>query len=127
MRLLLDTQAVIWHYHNNPALSKKAADAIESDGNQIVISTVSIWEMTIKVGSGKLKLEKPVVDIVARYKIKGAHILPVNEEHALGVGGLPDIHRDPFDRLLVSQAKLENMTIVTVDELIQQYPVDWIW
>ncbi len=127
MRLLLDTQAVIWHYHDNPALSGKAAAAIESDANQIVISAVSILEMTIKVGTGKLKLAKPVADIVARYKIKGARILSIDEDHALGVGGLPDIHRDPFDRLLVSQAKLENMTIVTVDELVQQYPVDWIW
>ncbi len=127
MRLLLDTQAVIWHYHNNPALSKKAATAIESDANQIVISTVSMVEMTIKVGSGKLKLEKPVADIIARYKLKGAQILSINEEHALGVGELPDIHRDPFDRLLVSQAKLGNLTMVTVDGRIQQYPIDWIW
>ncbi len=127
MRLLLDTQAVIWHYHDNPALGKKAAAAIESDANHIVISTVSILEMTIKVGSGKLKLEKPVIDIIARYKAKGVQILSVNEEHALGVGELPDIHRDPFDRLLVAQAKLDNLTLVTVDERIQQYPIDWIW
>ncbi|MCC8109849.1 MAG: type II toxin-antitoxin system VapC family toxin [Planctomycetes bacterium] len=127
MRLLLDTQALIWHYEDKPALGKKAGKAIENRTNQLFISAVTVWEMSIKVGLGKLKLDRPVLDIISIYKVKGVSVLPITETHAVRVGTLPSIHRDPFDRMLVSQAQCEGLTIVTVDEFIQQYPIECLW
>lgn len=127
MRLLLDTQALIWHYENKPSLSNKARTAINNESNERFISLASIWEMNIKVGLGKLKLGAPLVDIISRYKDEGVQILAITESHAHGVRLLPSIHRDPFDRMLVSQARCNNLVIVTVDENIRQYPVQWIW
>ncbi len=127
MRLLLDTHTLIWHYQDSAALSKKARDAIENKDNKLVISVVSIWEMHIKAGAGKLRLGAPVLEIISWYKDEGATILQITEPHAHGVRLLPSIHRDPFDRMLVSQAKCDELTLVTADENIRQYPVDCSW
>lgn len=127
MSLLIDTHTLIWHYEAKDQLSQTARDAINNGLDPLVISTVTIWELSIKTGIGKLKLDVPVTDIIAWYKAEGATILPITEAHALGVATLPYIHRDPFDRLLVSQAICEGMTIVTVDEFIRQYPIKYLW
>ncbi len=127
MRLLLDTHALIWHGSNTPALSGKARKAIESADNERFISIVSIWEMNIKAGAGKLRLSATVPEIISGYRNAGAKILSIDEVHAHGVRTLPSIHRDPFDRMLVSQARCDNLTIVTADENIRQYPVDCFW
>ncbi len=127
MRILLDTQALIWHYEDNPALGKKALAAIENEENKRFISMASIWEMNIKAGLGKLKLSASIPEIVSWYKDEGLGVLPIKEEHTHAVRTLPSIHRDPFDRMLVSQARCDGLTIVTVDERIQQYTVGWLW
>ncbi len=127
MRLLLDTHAVIWYAEDKPSLSKKARAAIDNENSELFISMASIWEMNIKAGAGKLNLEVPITHVVSLFKSIGATILDIKEPHAHGVRVLPSIHRDPFDRMLVSQAKYEGLSIVTVDENIRQYPVEWVW
>ena len=127
MRLLLDTCTLIWHYENSPSLSMAAKTAVNSTNNRIVISVATLWEMSIKVARGKLSLGASVAEIISRYETQGAAILPVCENHALGIGSLPDIHCDPFDRMLVSQARCERLTLVTDDTNIMQYPVDLLW
>ena len=127
MRLLLDTHTLIWYAGKQSALSTVARNAIEDNASDLFISIASIWEMNIKAGTGKLRLGASVAGIVSWYKTKGATILDIKEEHAHGVRLLPSIHRDPFDRMLVSQAKYEGLSIVTVDENIRQYPVEWVW
>lgn len=127
MRLLLDTHTLIWHYENKTALGKKALAALNDESNERFISIASIWEMNIKIGTGKLRLGAPAPEIVSWYKNAGATILDIEEVHAHGVRTLPSIHRDPFDRMLVSQAKHEGLILVTVDERIRQYPVEWLW
>ncbi len=127
MRLLLDTQALIWHSEENPALGQAARDAINNEDNERFISLASIWEMNIKAGTGKLKLPVLVPDIISRYKAEGVKILSIKEAHTHAVRTLPSVHRDPFDRMLVSQARYEALTLVTADERIRLYPVAWLW
>lgn len=127
MRLLLDTHVLVWHYESDSRLSDTAKNAIHDNRYPVVISAVSIWEMCIKVNLGKLPLRAPVDRLVFDYRSLGVTILPVTEEHALGVGDLPGIHRDPFDRLLVAQARCEGLTVVTADEFIPRYPVACLW
>lgn len=127
MRLLLDTHTLIWHYENDPQLSVVAKNTINGGDCPVFISAASIWEMCIKVGLGKLPLRAPVGELIADYRAQDVLFLPITEAHALAVGDLPDIHRDPFDRLLVAQARCEGLTIVIDDGFIPKYPVDCLW
>jgi PIN domain nuclease of toxin-antitoxin system len=127
MRLLLDTHTLIWHHEANPALSDKARDILNLPDSQLFISTASIWEMAIKISSGKLKLRKSLKDIINIYQNIGAAIMPVKPDHALGTESLPWHHRDPFDRLLIAQAIYEDLTLVSRDEMFARYPIIVLW
>lgn len=127
MRLLLDTHTVIWHIEQSPSLSTKASIAIKNPDNEIFVSAVSIWELSIKVSLGKLKLPKAIREITAELRDSGVTFIQISDEHAMATETLPWHHRDPFDRMLVAQAQLEGLTIVTADPLVQQYGVPDVW
>lgn len=128
MRLLLDTHAFLWWVEDGPRLSGRAREAIADEGNEILFSVVSAWEIVIKVGTGKLALdeapESMIPDQIARNDIQ---ILPMEMSHALRVHALPTHHKDPFDRLLVAQALDEGMPLITADPEISRYPVEVVW
>lgn len=120
MNLLLDTHVLIWALENNPTLSKSARNAIINGKNMVFISPASIWEINIKKAIGKL--ESPD-NLLKEIKIHRFTELTINFQHAELAGKLPDIHKDPFDRMLISQAILEKLTLVTRDSLVTQYDV----
>ena len=128
MRLLLDTVAFIWLVEGSSRLSAPARESIIDSANDAYLSAASAWEIAIKNGLGRLPLRVPpeqfVVEQRRRHRLDS---LPITEEAALQVGKLPNLHRDPFDRLIVAQAIAESMTVVTPDRLIKMYPVRVAW
>lgn len=119
MRLLLDTHVVIWWLADDPALSEVTKALIDSEP-EIYVSAATLWEITIKQAIGKLK-EPP--DLPERVRDGEFRELPITFDHAIVAGRLPVIHRDPFDRMLVAQARCEDLTLVTTDDTIQRYEV----
>ena len=120
MNLLLDTHALLWWLGDAPTLEGKARDAIADGRNVVFVSAASIWEIRIKQAIGKLKLPRSFREVLEAQAFMS---LPVTAEHAHGVLALPPHHRDPFDRMLVAQAKAERLTVVTRDERIKRYGV----
>ena len=127
MKLLLDTHAFIWWDSDPSQLSPRALSAIRDPSNEVWLSACSVWEMAIKADLGKLTLRLPLADIVAQQRANGLQIMPIIVEHSLAVIGLPPIHKDPFDRLLVAQANIEGAELVSDDSLIRKYPVRILW
>ena len=128
MRALLDTHAFIWWVTDNSQLSSIARGIIADPNNVLFLSAASAWEIVIKVRLRKLNLpEPPEIYIPSRLTINRFEGLPIQMVHALQVTNLPDLHRDPFDRIIIAQSQVEKMPIVTVDSQITQYPVDVIW
>ncbi len=121
MNLLLDTHVLLWVLANDPALAEPARRAIADGSNRVLVSAVTAWEITIKKALGKLRAPDDLVDQLAERRFTG---LDVTIEHALAVGGLPGHHTDPFDRLLVAQARTERLTVVTRDPAIAAYDVE---
>jgi PIN domain nuclease of toxin-antitoxin system len=120
VRLLLDTHALIWFTGEPDVLRPEAREAIVA-ADTVVVSAASIWEISTKAALGKLT--PPVDDIVGEFREWGFELLPISPQHAWAIGALPPHHRDPFDRMLVTQAQLEGLTIVTRDPAISQYQV----
>jgi PIN domain nuclease of toxin-antitoxin system len=120
MKLLLDTQAFLWWDSNDARLPSTLHSAISSPRNQIYVSAVSVWEIAIKRGLGKLIFAGAVGKTIEGHGFAG---LPVTVEQAEAAGALPLLHRDPFDRLLIAQAQVEGLILVTVDEEILRYAV----
>ncbi len=120
MILLLDTHVLLWWLDDNPALSDKGRKAIADVAHMVVLSAAVIWEMRIKQALGKLEIVEGFFDVI---KQQGFELLSITAEHAYAVGDLPKYHRDPFDRILIAQAKLEGLTIVTHDGVFKKYPV----
>jgi PIN domain nuclease of toxin-antitoxin system len=120
VRLLLDTSVLIWARVDSPSLDRGVRKAIGDSRNEVVVSAVSIWELSIKQRLGKLRLPAGdlVDDLASRFSL-----LPITPEHAWTAGQLPLHHRDPFDRLLVAQAQLEGLTLVTRDRAFGLYQV----
>lgn len=124
MKLLLDTHIFIWLLEGNPNLSKTARQAIEDESNTLHLSMISLWEITIKTSLGKLELAIPLEQIVINFILpSGMEILPIYLPHLFILQTLPFHHRDPFDRLLISQAKSERLTLVSADAMFGQYEV----
>jgi len=117
VRLLLDTHAFLWWCGDDPRLGDVERQAIREGAN--FLSAASVWEMAIKQALGRLQLPEPASAAVARL---GFGPLPIAFEHAEATVSLPPLHRDPFDRLLVAQARMEGLTLVTSDPLIRAYP-----
>jgi PIN domain nuclease of toxin-antitoxin system len=121
VNLLLDTHAVLWWLSDDPTLSEAARTAISEPENTVYLSAVVVWEMRIKQGIGKLDLPDDFEEVLDSQAFSK---LPVTVDHAHAIAGLPAIHRDPFDRMLVAQAVVEGMTIVTRDRRVAEYGVD---
>ncbi len=122
MKLLLDTHLLLWAAGEPDKLSERARTLIDDQNNVLVFSAASLWEVTIKVGLGRADFQ---VDphLLRRGLIEnGYEELPITSQHALAVGQLPDVHRDPFDRILVAQAMVEGLLLLTHDPLVQAYP-----
>jgi PIN domain nuclease of toxin-antitoxin system len=120
MRLLLDTHTFLWWDADNARLPRHLYAAIASDQNLVYVSAVTVWEIAIKRAMGKLVFRASAAKAIEE---RGFFALPITVEHAEWAGSLPQLHRDPFDRLLVAQAHLEGLTLVTVDNQILHYQV----
>jgi PIN domain nuclease of toxin-antitoxin system len=127
VRLLLDAHSFIWWDGASARLSAAAFSACKDAANQLFLSAASVWEMQIKVQAGKLTLSLPLSTIVGQQRASGVSILPIDAEHVLELANLPMAHKDPFDRLLIAQARIEGMTLVTRDPVFAQYPVATLW
>ncbi len=124
MRYLLDTHVFIWWVTDCPKLSLRMREEIEKPTNQLFLSAASTWEMMIKATLKKLTLPEPPEAVIRKHlQLNAVDPLPIVVAHTMDVGSLPNIHRDPFDRMLVAQARCEDLTLMTDDKLIRQYPV----
>jgi PIN domain nuclease of toxin-antitoxin system len=128
MNALLDTHTFLWWVADAPQLSKTAKDFIANPNNKIFFSTAGAWEIVIKVGTGKLILpEESDTCITSRLANNRFEILSIELSRTLQIAKLPDLHRDPFDQIIIAQSQITEMPILTVDRLISQYSVDIIW
>ena len=127
MRYLLDTQAVIWMLESDPKLSNNASLAIKNIQNELYVSIASLWEMTIKRSLGKLNIKPSLDDIQKELHRIRIPILPVEVPHLKTLQTLAYHHKDPFDRLLISQAITETLTLISVDGEFEKYPVKVFW
>lgn len=119
MRLLLDTHALLW-WLADEGLAADARAAIAAGDNQVLVSAASAWEIAIKRALGRLSAPEDLLDQLAA---SGFDHLPIALRHALAVSDLPAHHRDPFDRMLIAQAMVEGLTVVTRDRRFSAYPV----
>jgi len=127
MRYLIDTHVIIWLAINSSELPEEIKEIIKNPKNDIYICSVSLWEITIKMNLGKLNLKLPLDKLLGDIKSYGYNVLQVEDEYLCNLLTLPYIHKDPFDRLIISTALVENLVIITIDENIQKYDVPWIW
>jgi PIN domain nuclease of toxin-antitoxin system len=128
MKLLLDTHTFLWFIMGNSSLSAKARALIEDVANEKFLSVASLWELAIKLSIGKLTLAAPFdVLIPQQLSLNGFELLNIEIAHAAAVATLPLHHRDPFDRLLIAQAQVENMSIVSIDAAFDAYSVARLW
>ena len=128
MKILLDTCTFLWIITDDPGLSSRAREIFSDPTHDIYLSVVSTWEIAIKHAIGRLPLpKKPEQFIPAQRARHGITSLALEEEDTLYVTRLPELHRDPFDRMLICQAIVNGMTILTPDESISRYPVRCTW
>lgn len=128
MRLLLDTHSFLWFINGSPQISTNARTLIEDASNQPLLSAASLWEMAIKLSLGKLSLAQPFeVLIPQQMRLNGIKLLGIEIEHTAAVSKLPFHHRDPFDRLLIAQAMVEQIPIVSADTAFDTYSIKRLW
>jgi PIN domain nuclease of toxin-antitoxin system len=128
MRALLDTHTFLWWINNDQRLSERVREIIGDGSNSLFLSAASGWEMAIKAQLGKLQLPVSLDQFIAEQLARNAiEALPIQMRHALHIATLPPHHRDPFDRMLVAQSRLEDVPIVTADAQIARYDVRVIW
>jgi PIN domain nuclease of toxin-antitoxin system len=128
VRVLLDTQALVWYAFADPQLATTARAIIADPANEVLVSPASYWEIAIKVSLGKWQLHQPYPDLIdSLWTVYGFRILPITPEHTGRLIGLPFHHRDPFDRLLAAQALVEGVPRVSSDVVFEQYGVTRVW
>lgn len=128
MRLLLDTHTLIWWMTDDSHLSNTARTAIQQVGNVALVSAASAWEIATKFRLGRLPLAKDLLkDFIPELQIHRIEILSISAEHGLRAGLLPGPHKDPFDRMLIAQARAEELSIVSNDRALDGYGVLRIW
>ena len=128
MKVLIDTHVFIWYVQNSEKLIDSATRLINDSRNEILFSTASIWEMAIKQSTGKLNLSNPYASFIKdQMRLNDIDLLPITIEHLEIIASLPFHHRDPFDRLLISQVLVENISILSVDIAFDAYPIKRIW
>lgn len=128
MRVLLDTHAFLWWIGDDPRLSERAREVLSDGDNDLVFSAASGWEIAIKARLGRLHVPGDLNTYLVRQLTENyTSVLPVHLSHALRVHALPEHHRDPFDRLLVAQAIVEEIPLLSADPRIARYPVEVVW
>jgi PIN domain nuclease of toxin-antitoxin system len=128
MKYLLDTMAWMWSVGPTEKLGKLALEILSNGEEELYLSAASSWEVVIKTQLGKFELpEPPVTYIPKRLSAQGIRALSVTQGHTLKVYELPRHHADPFDRLIIAQAVVEEMTILTADRIFEKYPVKILW
>jgi PIN domain nuclease of toxin-antitoxin system len=127
MRLLLDTHAFIWWDGEPERLSSRVRSLCADPANEVYLSAASAWEMQIKIQLGKLMLRVPLEHVIEDQRSGGMRILGVRLPHIYGLQQLPRHHGDPFDRLLIAQARTEGMTLISHDHVFDQYSVTVVW
>ncbi|EAR23335.1 type II toxin-antitoxin system VapC family toxin [Nitrococcus mobilis] len=123
MDILLDTHVLLWWLSDDPRLSAKARNLIADPANAITVSAATAWEIAIKQGLGKLMFDG---DLEQAVREQDFQMLPITFAHTAQIGQLPEIHRDPFDRMLVAQARSENLALLSADPHVARYPVNVI-
>lgn len=127
-KFLLDTHALIWWWLSPKSLSKVAADTITNPHHQIFVSPINLWEMSIKYHKGKLNVVKTAIDDFEKLLIEDDFgVVQIKTLHARLAGALPQKHADPFDRMLVAQAKSEDLILISKDEKLQDFDVNILW
>jgi PIN domain nuclease of toxin-antitoxin system len=128
VQLLLDTHALFWFLCNSPSLSATASQVIADPNNQIFVSAVGAWEITTKVRSGKWPAASQLAQTFgAAIASQGFIELAITVEHACLAGSMAVAHRDPFDRMLAAQSKIEDMPVISIDALLDQFAITRIW
>jgi PIN domain nuclease of toxin-antitoxin system len=123
MNLLLDTHTLLWWLDDSPNLSKKARRAIADGANVVFVSAAVVWEIRIKEALGKLTIPQNFHDVLDREPFEK---LPITIDHAHAIADLPAYHRDPFERMLIAQAKSQGFAIVTHDTIFRRYEISII-
>lgn len=128
MKVLLDSHCWLWSISESERLNARALSLFEEMREPLFLSAASSWEIAIKVSLGKLKLpDRPESFVPSRLAAAGIRPLPIEHAHALRVAELPPHHADPFDRLLIAQAQLERMAILSADPVFSRYEVETVW
>ncbi len=127
MTCLLDTAPFLWALLEPARLSPAARRVLENRAHSVMVSSASLWEVVVKAQKGQLPIDRPVSWLEAGLRALGADALPIRAAHIYFLAGLPPIHKDPFDRILVAQASVENWPLITSDAMIRRYAVRTIW
>ena len=128
MRLLIDSQSLIWYVDRDHLLTPVAHAGITDPNNDLLLSAATIWEIAIKVGLKKLSLSMPYKQWITKAMADlDMIVLPITVEYADVQAGLPNHHRDPFDRMLVAQSQVENIHLVSADPVFDQYGINRLW
>ena len=122
MKLLLDTHIVIWAAFTPDRLSKSAQSLIIDEENELLFSPVNLWEVAIKRALGRRDFQFDSRVLRSNLLLNGYHELPITSQHAVAIDQLPDIHKDPFDRLLIAQSMVEGILLLTSDPTVAKYP-----
>ena len=130
MRFLLDTQAFIWWDTKSAQLSPRARSLCDDSANTMVLSIASAWEMQIKIQIGKMQLAVPLATMIDdQRRSNGLELLPIALPHVLELSNLPSLsdHKDPFDRIIIAQAIVERIPLMSIDPVFSRYPVTVLW
>jgi PIN domain nuclease of toxin-antitoxin system len=128
MRYLLDTHVFLWMHWGSGRLSERAKSAIADPASEVQVSLASLWELQLKVGRQGLALARPLEEIVATEEERNdLQVLPIRPVHVWRLASLPALHGDPFDRMLVAQALVEDLVLLSRDARIRTYPVKTLW
>jgi PIN domain nuclease of toxin-antitoxin system len=128
MKVIVDSHVMVWLDSDSKKLSGTAKQVLNDPSGELIYSVATYWELGLKIQLGKLKLSKPLPEVLREQcSVNSFEILPINLHHVQLVVDLPLIHRDPFDRMLIAQAKYEHATLLTDDPFIRQYAVPVLW
>jgi PIN domain nuclease of toxin-antitoxin system len=128
VRVLLDSHAFLWLATGDDRMPRAVRDLVEDARTKTTVSVATTWELTLKVLAGRLRLPGPPAEHFAEHIDEfGYELLPIHQRHVAALPELPAIHDDPFDRMLVAQALVEDLELVTGDEWMRRYPVRTIW
>ncbi|BAY33463.1 hypothetical protein NIES2107_53590 [Nostoc carneum NIES-2107] len=128
MKLLLDSHVLIWWASSSEKLSERVYSLINDTNNTLVFSIASVWEIQIKLQLGKLNLNSTLPTLIDnQQRVNNLQLLPIELIHIYALTNLPNHHRDPFDRLLIAQATVEQVPIMSIDSIFDNYPIQRLW